>query len=112
MLLQFSVKNFRSFKDEVKLSLEASNDKELENNLTRIGRDRVLNNVVVLGANASGKSNVFLAITAAIMTIRKSNRRQIKEELEHIVPVVFDEETAQQPTAFEFVFYAEGTKYV
>lgn len=112
MLLQFSVKNFRSFKDEVKLSLEASSDKELENNLTRIGRDRVLKNAVVLGANASGKSNVFLAITAAIMTIRKSNSRQIKEELEYIVPFVFDEETAQQPTAFEFVFYAEGTKYV
>lgn len=112
MLLQFSVKNFRSFKDEAKLSLEASSDKELENNLTDVGRERLLNSAVIFGANASGKSNIFKALTAAILIIRQSNNRQINQPLEQITPFLFDEETVKCPTAFEFYFYAEGKKYL
>lgn len=112
MLLQFSVENFRSFKERIVLSLEASPDKELEDNWTSIGREKVLNAAAIFGANAAGKSNVFLALTAAIMTIRQSNSRQINEPLLQIVPYGFDLETRTKPTSFEFVFIAEGKKYV
>ena len=112
MLLQFSVKNFRSFKDEVKLSLEASSDEALKSNFTNVGRESLLNAAVIFGANASGKSNIFKAIAAAILIIRQSNSRQINQPLELIIPFLFDTETVQQPTSFEFYFYAEGVKYL
>ena len=112
MLLQFSVENFKSFKSNVVLSLEASSDKELSNNVTTIKKDRCLNTVAIFGANAAGKSNIFSALTAAIMLIRRSNTRQVTEPLMEIVPYKFDACSMTKPTSFEFVFYAENTKYV
>jgi len=112
MLLQFSVKNFRSIKDRVVLSLEASGKKEHSNNYAEIEKESLLKSAAIFGANASGKSNIFLALTAAILLIRKSNERQIGEPLSLIVPFRFDKHTSAQPTEFEFVFWAEGKKYV
>ena len=67
MLLQFSIKNFRTFKGKATLSLIASNyDKDtretdniiLENKYNL----RLLKSAVVYGANASGKSKLFEAL--------------------------------------------------
>lgn len=112
MLLQFTVKNFKSFKKEVVLSLEPSVDKEHPENYSVIGKDKCLNVISIFGANASGKSNLFAALTAAILLVRRSNTRQIGEPLLEIVPYKFDPESIVAPSSFEFVFYAEGTKYV
>ena len=94
MLLQFSVKNFRSIKDRVVLSLESSGKKEHPNNYAEIEKESILKSVAIFGANASGKSNIFLALTAAILLIRKSNERQIGEPLSLIVPFRFDKHTS------------------
>ncbi len=112
MLLQFSVENYRSFKGRAVLSLEASVDKELNTNLTTIGKERVLNSIAVFGANAAGKSNLFRALTAALMTVRESNIRQINEPLARIEPFAFGKDYQSKPTSFEFVFLADGLKYV
>lgn len=112
MLLQFSVKNFKSFKDMAVLSMEPSADKELPGNLTLIGKSRCLNTIAIFGANAAGKSNVFTALTAAILLVRRSNSRQVIDPLLEIIPFKFDEESIRKPTTFEFVFIAEGKKYV
>ena len=112
MLLQFSVNNFKSFKDMAVLSMEPSADKELPGNLTLIGKNRCLNTIAIFGANAAGKSNVFTALTAAILLVRRSNSRQVIDSLSEIIPFKFDEESIRKPTTFEFVFIAEGKKYV
>lgn len=112
MLLQFSVENYRSLKEKIVLSLEASSEKEHIENVCSYEKDRILKSVAVFGANASGKSNLFHALTAAILTVRQSNDRQVGEPLSFIIPYAFDEDSAKRPTEFEFVFYAEGTKYV
>ena len=112
MLLQFSVNNFKSFKDIAVLSMEPSADKELPGNLTLIGKNRCLNTIAIFGANAAGKSNVFTALTAAILLVRRSNSRQVIDPLVEIIPFKFDEESIRKPTTFEFVFIAEGKKYV
>lgn len=112
MLLQFSVNNFKSFKDMAVLSMEPSADKELPDNLTLIGKNRCLNTIAIFGANAAGKSNVFTALTAAILLVRRSNSRQVIDPLVEIIPFKFDEESIRKPTTFEFVFIAEGKKYV
>lgn len=112
MLLQFSVKNFKSFKEMAILSMEPSADKELPDNLTLIEKNRCLNTIAIFGANAAGKSNVFTALTAAILLVRRSNSRQVIDPLLEIIPFKFDEESIRKPTTFEFVFIAEGKKYV
>lgn len=112
MLLQFSVNNFKSFKDMAVLSMEPSADKELPGNLTLIGKNRCLNTIAIFGANAAGKSNVFTALTAAILLVRRSNSRQVIDPLVEIIPFKFDEESIRKPTTFEFVFIAKGKKYV
>lgn len=112
MLIQFSVENFRSFKEKAVLSLEASQDTEKEDHVVVAGKDRILKNIVIFGANAAGKSNIFRALTAAILTVRFSNRRQVTEPMRAIVPFAFSDEMCWRPSTFEFVFLADGEKYV
>lgn len=62
MILDFSVTNFKSINETQTLSFEATNDKHLEDYFV-IKKDkyRVLKLGTILGANASGKSNVLKA---------------------------------------------------
>lgn len=112
MLLQFSVENYKSFKEKAVLSLEASADKELPDNVAIFQKQRVLKGLAVFGANAAGKTNIFKALTAAIIMIRYSNVRQIGERLSLMVPFMFDEETIKKPCSFEFVFVQNNKKYI
>ena len=61
MLVEFSVENYRSFKDKVTFSMLASEDTAHENTNTVTMPDgkRLLKTAVVYGANASGKSNLI-----------------------------------------------------
>lgn len=112
MLLQFSVENYRSIKEKAVLSLAASADSEHPNNYTVIGKHKCLKVASIYGANAAGKSNLFLALTAAIMTVRRSNNLQVGEPLRDIIPFKFDPQKANEPTSFEFIFEVHGKKYV
>ena len=112
MLLQFSVSNYRSFKETAVLSMEASKDHTHENHVSIFGKDRVLQNACIFGANASGKSNLFRALTTAILLIRHSNQRQVGEPLLAIEPFSFVPDAGTTPSSFEFVFLQHGMKYV
>ena len=64
MLIQFSVQNFKTFKEKAVLSLLASNydtaTREKENIIALTGLNlRVLKSIVVFGANASGKTRLL-----------------------------------------------------
>ncbi len=112
MLIQFSVENFRSFRKRATLSMEASKDEDLSDHVAILGKERILKTAALFGANAAGKSNLFAAMTAAILMVRLSNARQVGEPLALIVPFAFSDGTKQQPSSFEFVFLISGTKYV
>lgn len=112
MLLQFSVENYRSFKDNTVFSLEGSADKELPGNFTKIGNDKVLKVAAIYGANASGKSNFIKALEAGISIVRNSNKRDPDVPISEIIPFLFKENAASEPTSFEFVFIQNSTKYV
>ena len=112
MLLQFSVENYRSYKELTVFSMEASSDKELPSNIVDEGEEKVLKVATIFGANASGKSNLFLAITTAILNIRLSNQMQVGQPLYNISPFLFDEAMHNKPSKFEFVFRNNGTKYI
>ena len=112
MLLEFSIKNFLSFKDKITFSMEAASGNENEENITIKDNERILKTTALYGANASGKTNLIKAFTSAIMMIRMSNNRQIGENLIQMEPFAFDEENKNNPCEFEFVFIANGNKYI
>lgn len=111
MLIQFSVKNFMSFKDKQVFSMEAGTGDENIENIINVD-ERILKSTALYGANASGKTNLIKAFSAAIMMIRLSNNRQPEEKLMQMEPFVFDDTTKIEPCEFEFIFYANNNKYV
>lgn len=111
MLIEFSVENFRSFKDKVTFSMEKSKGDENSNNVFTLERYNLLKSAAIYGANASGKSNLIKALMVAISMVRKSNVMPIGGKWIDIVPFMFDEKKKEEPTSFEFVFIANGVKY-
>ena len=61
MLIRFSFKNFKSFKDENVLDMEATSLKEHEYNIVKTDQVNLLKVAAIYGANASGKTNVLQA---------------------------------------------------
>lgn len=106
MLIQFSVKNYKSFKEEQVFSMEAgTGDENIENIVTlNETNERILKTTALYGANASGKTNLISAFSAAIMMVRLSNNRQPGEKLMQMEPFAFDDKTKVEPCEFEFIF--------
>lgn len=111
MLIQFSVENFMSIKNKIVLSMNSSNDNSNLENVIECTNENILKTAAIYGANASGKSNLYKALTSAILLVRRSNQRQIGEKLIEIVPFKFDSETIKKPSSFEFIFVSNGKKY-
>jgi len=64
MLIEFRIKNYRCFKDEQVLSLNASSDQTLSDNIiiTPVStKMKLLRSVVIYGPNASGKTKILEA---------------------------------------------------
>ena len=61
MLIRFSFKNFKSFKNGNCLDMEATSLKEHEYNVAKIDNGEYLKVSAIYGANASGKTNVLQA---------------------------------------------------
>lgn len=114
MLIQFSVKNYKSFKEKQVFSMVAgTGDENIENIVTvNATNERILKTTALYGANASGKTNLISAFSVAIMMVRLSNNRQPREKLMQMEPFVFDDVTKNEPCEFEFIFYTNNSKYV
>ena len=111
MLIEFSVKNFMSFKNKVTLSMEKGNGLENEENVVFDGDINVLKSAAIYGANASGKSNLLKAFTCAILMVRTSSLISVGQKWAFLRPFLFDEESKNKPSEFEFVFKTNGVKY-
>ena len=112
MLLQFSVTNFASIRNEVLFSLIPSKDTEHPENILKFGKFKATSLAAIYGANASGKSNLFKAMTTAIVYIRQSNVYQHGQKIP-VVPYKFCNHSISIPTKFEFTFIGEdGLKYI
>ena len=113
MLIQFSVKNYMSFKDKVVLALNPSSDKDHPENINENGAYSATNLIAIYGANASGKTSLFKAMTAALNMIRLSNIMQVNQPISSVIPFKFDSKTMEEPSEFEFIFVADdNNRYV
>jgi AAA15 family ATPase/GTPase len=118
MLVEFSVANFRSFKDMQTLSMVAApvtSKKEYksidsENTIVVSDKLKLLRSKAIYGANASGKSNLVRAIFAMVMIVRRS----VKDEKvidNFIEPFALSTETEQVPTFFQLIFIHSDIQY-
>jgi AAA15 family ATPase/GTPase len=117
MLLEFSVTNFCSIKEKQTLSLLKTTKNKLKNNFTTITLSTgktldVLNSAVIYGANASGKSNLVLALGAMLVIIEDSFSYQPNKGVKNIEPFLLSKKSANQPTEFELDLINDGIRYV
>jgi len=114
MLLEFAIQNFKSFKDLQVFSMEASKEKENDENVVRVvktkGDYRVVKTKAIYGANASGKSNLIKGLVS-MWQIMEYNLIDKEVFQKFIAPYRLDEKLRNQPSYFQIIFIHEGNKY-
>ena len=117
MFIEFSVANYRSFRDEVTFSMVASPLKEKnaelnQNNLfVAHGGINLLTSAAIYGANASGKSNLVAAMNFMVRFVRESHKSSDPTGGIGVEPFRLSTQTGDEPSSFEIVFIAENQRY-
>lgn len=114
MIIEFSIKNFRSIKDEQTISFEATDSKELDQYLVfeprlaypRKTPLRLLKLNLIYGANGSGKSTIIDSLKVLDCLLRKPAKDK-DEKIPFIAPFKFNETTKNEPSTFKISFIAQ-----
>jgi AAA15 family ATPase/GTPase len=108
MLIDFTVENFKSIKEEQTVSMLASISKnEHPDNIFQPGKEEnitLLKTAVVYGANASGKSNLISAIQTLAIFVVKSTDLKLGEYIPVYIPYKLDKNYREKPSKFEIEF--------
>lgn len=113
MLIQFSVENYKSIRDELVINFRA-NRKYSESAWAVVDVDKgapVYKAIGLVGPNASGKSNIIDAFRFALEFIDETITRKDNAEIQ-VQGFAFSEEYKYKPTSFEFIFVHCGIKYI
>lgn len=111
MILELKFKNFRSAKDWQVLSFEASSDKVSEEYYcTTINDTKVLKLGILYGANASGKTNVLLALD--FLRRMAISPKINKTQPIGFIPFLLDDATKQGSGVFELTFFVGDVKHL
>lgn len=111
MLIQFSFKNFKSFRDEVTLDLSAAKMTEFSERIVKIGNEKILPMAIIYGANASGKSNIYNAfeyMSDYVIESFKYGDEEEKFEEYKPTPFLFDSVSETEESSFEVYFTIPG----
>ncbi|WP_310488450.1 AAA family ATPase, partial [Chamaesiphon sp. VAR_69_metabat_338] len=116
-MIEFSVGNYRSFKDVVTFSMVAApiqhEDETLDrNNIFAIAEDiNLLKSAAIYGANASGKSNLVRAISfMRSFVINSAVGRRVKDPIDTEVHKL-SKDTETEPSYFEIIFASSTARY-
>lgn len=114
MIIDFTVKNFRSIKEEQVFSLYA--DKKLKHHAGNIAypdeKIGVLKTASVYGANASGKSNLILALEILRDMVVDSGDLKEGDRIHEYDPYLLSKETINAPSRFEIEFFVKSNRYL
>ena len=119
MLCQFSVKNYKSFRDEMILDMQAASISEhLEQLIHQEDGQEFLPVSVIYGPNGGGKSNVLEAIFAMaakvllpVYAARQNDPRILRLTITKIRPFLFSEKTKKSETEFTVFFRTKKAEY-
>ena len=113
MLIQFSFKNYKSFRDEATLDLSAAKMTEFSDRVVSEGNDKILPMAAIYGANASGKSNIYNAfgyMADYVIESFKYGDEEEKFEEYRPTPFLFDSVSNDAESSFEVYFTIPGDK--
>ncbi len=117
MLIEFTVGNYRSFKDPVTFSMVAADLKESNqsvdtDNVFQVNDQlKLLKSAAIYGANASGKSNLGLAIIFMREFMINSSRETQTTDKIPVEPFSLSIETENKPSFFEIVIIIDEKQY-
>lgn len=111
MLIEFRFKNYRSFRDQAILSMEATGLKTYNQSIIGYGNYRLLPAVAIFGKNGGGKSNVIRAFWLAVQFIKNSQMTQHENATVPVVPFALNDYSKNEPTEFEFLYIVDDIKY-
>jgi AAA15 family ATPase/GTPase len=112
MLIEFSVRNFLSFKELQTFSMVASSDDSRVNeNTFNIGKYDLLKGALIYGANASGKTNLIKAIHIFRLFVLYSYSSLNKDMIRSFIPFELNVESEKEPCFFEMVFIFKEFQY-
>ena len=108
MLIKFNFENFKSFKNENCLDMEATSLKEHEYNLINLNNNKYLKIAAIYGANASGKTNVLEAFEYMKNNLILSNGVRSNNFYGDNYSFSFNSKTKNEPIGLEVVIVAEN----
>ena len=119
MLCQFTVKNFKSIRDEVTFDMQAAAISEHEDRIIKdTDGESYLPVSAVYGPNGGGKSNVLEALYSLVTKVLRplyatSSNEEVAINMKKLViePFIFDEKTINEPTEFELFFRTALAEY-
>jgi AAA15 family ATPase/GTPase len=117
MIIDFSIKNFRSFKDEESFSLVSDSGKSKTDNTFEVelingNKLQLLKTAVIYGANGSGKTNVIRSIYALKWFVTHSMDFKVDKPIPCYEPYELDVDTINEPTETKVSFILAKTKYI
>ena len=111
MIATFKVKNFLSFKEFQELSFVPSREKRFDEYCcVEVSKGvRLLRTALILGANASGKTNLLLALEC--LKDLATDAPSDKTKPVNVQSFLLDDASEFHPTIFDIEFYLAGEKY-
>ena len=116
MLVSFTFENFKSYRDQATISMEAAGITEHSNTLINgLGERRLVPVAVLYGPNAGGKSSALQALDCLCSSVTwpwfLMRMRGGKTTPIQCKPFAYDEDSADSPTTFRIVFEMVGYTY-
>ncbi|SDY09989.1 AAA family ATPase [Nitrosomonas halophila] len=115
MLIELSVANFRSFREMQTFTLaKGKGDERAASNTfiaTAASNIALLRSAAIYGPNASGKSNLLLALQTMRRVVLESAINLQRGDKLPVTPFRLNPETRQQPSEFEVTFLVDGVRY-
>ena len=107
MIIEFTIQNFRSFKNQFTISAEAESLRSNNDKLIEAANGSVLlPSMGIFGSNASGKSNIVKALKFMVRAMQNSDyikKPSTKDKL--LAPFRLDTASANKPTLLELVLW-------
>ena len=101
-----AISTYKSIKEKATISFEANPDDTDENiHVVKIDKYRVLKLCILYGANASGKTNMLLALDFLRNFIVYSSTSIRPNEKNGFIPFLFDENSINKPGLFFISFF-------
>lgn len=113
MILEFSIKNYRSIHEKQLFSMIASSARSKSENtfsveLANGASVKLTKTVAIYGANASGKSNIIRALFELQRFILNSSGIDIDNPIPVYDPFLFNTDSVNKATEFEIIFLTKA----